>query len=356
MAAPSDKVPASFGSACPLPHSAADLIRMAHGGGGAMMHRLLESLFLPAFSNPCLDERRDGAVLDAGGSRLAFSTDSYVVQPRFFPGGDIGSLSVHGTLNDLAMCGARPRWLAAGFILEEGLPLAELERIVDSMRRAADADGVSLVTGDTKVVDRGKGDGVYVNTSGIGIVESGLSIGPASVRPGDAVLLSGDLGRHGIAILAARHGIEFESPIESDVASLVAPALDLLGAGIEVHCLRDLTRGGLASALVEIAAHGRVHVALDEASIPVGEEVRGVCELLGLDPLHVACEGRFVAFLPARDAPRALESLRRHPVCAAACVAGEVSTDRPGIVSLRGRLGPTRLVEMLSGEQLPRIC
>jgi hydrogenase expression/formation protein HypE len=254
------------------------------------------------------------------------------------------------------MCGARPLYLSTGFIIEEGLPMETLWRVVSSMKAAADAAGVMLVTGDTKVVDRGKGDGVYVNTAGIGVVEHERIIAPASVRAGDAILISGDVGRHGMAIMAVREGLQFESNIESDCAPVAAPVLDLLRAGIDVHCLRDLTRGGLASALVEIAEASNLHVAIREADIPVREDVRGACEILGFDPLYVANEGRFVAFVAAADADRALDVLRRHPVSAGACRIGAVDAEPTALVTLRSRIGATRVVDMLSGEQLPRIC
>ena len=341
---------------CPIPIRQYPQVLLAHGGGGHLTHQLIEKLFVPAFANPALAERHDGARLDLGAVRLAFTTDSYVVRPLFFPGGDIGALAVNGTVNDLAMCGARPLYLSAGFIIEEGLPMETLWRVVASMSAAAEAAGVALVTGDTKVVDRGKGDGVYVNTAGIGAIEHDRRIAPASVAPGDTILVSGDIGRHGMAIMAVREGLQFESDIESDCAPLSAPALDLLAAGLDVHCLRDLTRGGLASALVEIAQDARVHIDITEAGIPVREDVRGACEILGFDPLYVANEGRFVAFVAPADAGRALDVLRRHGVSSGACVIGAVDEAPAGLVTLRSRIGATRVVDMLSGEQLPRIC
>jgi hydrogenase expression/formation protein HypE len=329
---------------------------MAHGGGGRLTHQLIESLFLPLFSNPALNSRHDGAVLEFGARKLAFTTDSYVVRPLFFPGGDIGSLAVNGTINDLAMCGAQPLYLSAGFILEEGLPIETLRRVVESMALTAKAAGVQLVTGDTKVVDRGKGDGVYINTAGIGIVQAGRPIAPASVKPGDHILLSGDIGRHGIAIMAVREDLAFESTIESDCASVAPLVLTLMEAGIEIHCLRDLTRGGLASALVEIAETAQLHLGIDETAIPVREDVRGACEILGFDPLYVANEGRFVAFIPSCDAERALGLMRAHPLGPSASLIGTVTTDPPGLVTMRSSIGAARIVDMLSGEQLPRIC
>ena len=340
---------------CPLPMADHQRIVLGHGGGGALTQQLLERVFLPAFANPALAARHDGAVVTARGTRLAFTTDSYVVHPLIFPGGDIGALAVNGTVNDLAMCGARPHWLSAGFILEEGLPMETLQRIVHSMRRAAAAAGVELVTGDTKVVDKGKGDGLFLNTAGIGVIEHGLTIAPSQVRPGDTILLSGDVGRHGIAIMAVREGLEFDSAIASDTVALVEPVLALLAADIEVHMLRDLTRGGLATALVEIAEHARLRLTVDETAIPVREDVRGACELLGLDPLYVANEGRLMACVAPHDAGRALAILRAHAVSEAAVRVGRVETGEPGVV-LTSRIGAGRLLQRLSGEQLPRIC
>ncbi len=344
-----------FALACPAPSGDGGTVQIAHGGGGRAMAWLLDSIIRPAFADAELDRRHDGAVLEVGGP-VAFSTDSYVVRPIVFPGGDIGSLAVNGTVNDLAMCGARPLYLSVGLILEEGLPLDLLRKIVASMRSAAKAGGVRLVTGDTKVVDRGKADALFVNTAGIGRMVAPSSIGPQSVRSGDAVILSGDIGRHGIAVMAAREGFGFETAVDSDCAPLVAPVLALFEAGIGVHCLRDLTRGGLASAAVEIAEAGGLSIALDEAAIPVPDDVAAACELLGLDPLHVANEGRFIAFVPSADAERAVGVLRRHTVSENARIIGTVSDGPPGRVSCRGVFGILRPIDMLSGEQLPRIC
>jgi hydrogenase expression/formation protein HypE len=349
-----------FTRICPLPLTDQKTILMAHGGGGRMMQRLIEQLFAPAFRNPILDSRHDSAILslssDAAPPRLAFTTDSYVVQPLFFPGGNIGTLAVNGTVNDLAMGGARPLWLSAGFILEEGLPTETLQQVVLSMKESAESAGVQIVTGDTKVVDRGKGDGIFINTAGIGLITHALTLNPAQVRPGDAILLSGDIGRHGITIMTEREGLSFESAIESDCASVAEPALSLIEAGITVHCMRDLTRGGLASALVEIAESAGVMIRIREDDIPVRGDVRAACELLGFDPLYVANEGRFIAFVPEEEAERALEILRACPLTADARRIGQVEADEPGLVSLRSRVGANRVVDMLSGEQLPRIC
>jgi len=344
-------------TSCPLPIDDHPRVVLAHGGGGRLGRALVEGVFLEAFRNAALEELHDGAVLALEGGRLAFTTDSYVVRPLFFPGGDIGSLAVHGTVNDLAMCGARPVGLSAGFILEEGLPLEDLRRIVRSMQAAAAAAGVPIVTGDTKVVERGKGDGVFINTAGVGLVPPGIEIAPRRARPGDALLLSGPIGQHGIAVLSVREGLAFETRIESDSAplhDLVARVLD--AAGEAVHVLRDPTRGGVASATNEIAASARVGIALDERSIPVPEEVRGACEILGLDPLYVANEGRCLAVVAGERAEAALEAMRAHPLGREAARVGGVVEEHPGRVVLRSRIGGSRIVDMLSGEQLPRIC
>jgi len=320
------------------------------------MNELIEKLFLPAFRNRLLDQRHDGAVIEVGGQRLAFTTDSYVVQPLFFPGGDIGTLAINGTVNDLAMCGARPKWMSAGFIIEEGLAMETLARVVRSMEQAAAVAGVHLVTGDTKVVDKGKGDGLFINTAGLGVLEHNVVIAPSRVVAGDVVLLSGDVGRHGMAIMSVREGLQFESVIESDCAPLVGPVMALLDAGVEVHCLRDLTRGGLASALNEIAGVARVQVDIDESAVPVRDDVRGACEILGLDPLYVANEGRLVAFISPRDLPLALDVLHAHPLGEGATFIGTVGAGTPGLVTVKNGLGVARVLDLLSGEQLPRIC
>jgi hydrogenase expression/formation protein HypE len=332
------------------------VVQLAHGGGGSRMAGLIQEVMVPAFDNPALAALGDGALVRAGSEDLAFTTDTFVVQPLFFPGGDIGSLSVHGTVNDLAMCGAEPVALSAGFVIEEGFPMADLRRVVASMARAAAAVGVPVVTGDTKVVDRGKGDGLFVNTSGIGRVRAGARVGPDRARPGDCVLVSGPIGDHGIAVMAAREGIELETALTSDSAPVVALVRALLDAAPDAHALRDPTRGGLATALVEIAGSSRVSIQLDESEVPVRPEVRGACELLGLDPLYVACEGRFLAVLPEARAAAALDALRGLPGGESARRVGVVTDGPSGRVVLRTRVGSRRLLERLSGEQLPRIC
>jgi hydrogenase expression/formation protein HypE len=320
------------------------------------MHQLIGKLFVPAFRNSLLEAQHDASVFDLAGQRIAFTTDSYVVRPLFFPGGDLGSLAVHGTVNDLAMAGARPRYLSAAFIIEEGLPMETLWKITASMQQAAQAAGVQIITGDTKVVDKGKGDGLFINTAGIGILEHSLRIAPQSVQPGDAILVSGDVGRHGMAIMAVREGLEFESAIRSDSAPVAEAVLQLIQAGLEIHCLRDLTRGGLTSVLNEIAEAARLTLQVEEKLIPVREDVRAACEILGLDPLQVACEGRFAVFVPERDAARALEILRAHPVCAGAARIGQASPQSTARVLLQSAIGARRILDMSSGEQLPRIC
>lgn len=345
-----------LGLSCPIPISDHPKVLMAHGGGGRLMHQLIEKMFVPAFNNTLLESRHDGAVFNLEGRKLAFTTDSFVVHPLFFPGGDIATLSIYGTVNDLAMCGAQPLYLSAGFILEEGLPMETLWRVVQSLQRAATHANVQLVTGDTKVVDRGKGDGIFINTAGIGVITHELVISPASVKPGDLILVNGDLGRHGIAIMAMREGLAFESEIESDCAPLADLVQTLLAANIEIHCLRDLTRGGLASALNEIAETARMQIKLEEKNIPVREDVQGACEILGLDPLYIANEGRFIAFVPPAEAEHALRVMRAHPLGEGARIIGEVKKESSGLVTMTSVIGANRIVDMLSGEQLPRIC
>ena len=320
------------------------------------MAQLIEELFLAAFDNDWLRAQDDCARLTVPTGRLVMATDSHVVSPLFFPGGDIGCLSVHGTLNDVAMAGARPLYLAAGFILEEGFPLADLQRIVTSMARAAQAAEVPIVTGDTKVVERGKGDGVFITTTGIGVIPAGVDISANQAQPGDAVLLSGSLGEHGMAVLAQRENLSFDVPIESDTAALHGLVAAMVAAVPDIHCLRDPTRGGLSSALNEIARQSGVGMRLREAAIPVKEPVRALCEFLGLDPLYVANEGKLLAICPAAAASTLLAAMRAHPLGREAALIGEVVADSHGFVEMETVFGGRRLVDWLSGEQLPRIC
>jgi hydrogenase expression/formation protein HypE len=379
-----------FNLSCPVPLNDYPTVQLAHGGGGRLMRDLIESIFLPAFAahksplptnlrsvpgegqgegsvpsplsplpsplSPRVPPLHDAAVLPTAGPSLAFTTDSFVVHPLFFPGGDIGKLAVCGTVNDLAMAGAKPAYLSAGFILEEGLPMETLRRVVASMAEAARMAGVGIVTGDTKVVDRGKADGIFINTAGIGWVPPGVEISPARVKPGDAILLSGDLGRHGMAIMSVREGLQFEGALESDCAPLAGLVGAMLATGADIHCLRDLTRGGLAAALNEIAIDARVGVEIDEAAIPVAEPVAAACELLGLDPLYVANEGRLVAFVPPASADWVLRAMQAHPAAVGPALIGAVTDSHVATVELRSRFGGGRIVDLLSGEQMPRIC
>ena len=344
------------GPACPVPVPPRDTVLLGHGSGGKLSNELIRTVFLPAFDNPVLARLDDQAVVRINGCRLAFTTDSFVVKPLFFPGGDIGALAVYGTVNDLAMGGAQPLFLSAAFIIEEGLPLDVLRRVVGSLQRAAAEVGAEVVTGDTKVVEKGSGDGLFVNTSGLGIVPDGVELSADGARPGDRVLLSGSLGEHGITILAQREGLEFESPLQSDSAPLHSLVADMLRVTRGFRCFRDPTRGGLSSALNEIAAQSRVGIELEERAIPLRDEVRGACELLGLDPLYVANEGKLVAILDPSSAEEVLAVMRRHPLGAKAEIIGTVTQSHPGVVTLRTNLGTTRIVDMLAGDQLPRIC
>jgi len=340
---------------CPMPLRDHPLIVMGHGGGGQLSAELIEHLFVPAFGDGELAELADAAVLDPGG-RISFSTDTFVVRPRFFPGGNIGELAVNGTVNDVAMRGAVPRYLSVGLILEEGLPLAELGVIVESMAAAAAHAGVTIVTGDTKVVDRGHGDGIYVNTTGIGTLRDGADIRPQRAEPGDVIIVSGNVGDHGMAIMSVREGLEFETSIVSDTAALNHMINDVLDTGTDVHVLRDPTRGGLAASLNEIAGAADVGVLIDEQAIPVDRTVAAACEILGMDPMYVANEGKVVAFVPAAGADRVLEAMRSHPEGVNATIIGAVTSTHRGMVAARTPLGSTRVVDMQVGEQLPRIC
>jgi hydrogenase expression/formation protein HypE len=341
---------------CPVTLSGYTHITLAHGGGGKLMHQLIEDMILPLFDNPALAARHDGGVVEFPPGKLAATTDSYVVRPLIFPGSDIGALAVNGTLNDLAMCGARPLYLTLGLILEEGLPLSTLRTVLESIRAASRRANVAIVAGDTKVIERNRGDGMYINTAGIGVVEHDLTIAPARVRAGDAVILSGDIGRHGMAVMAVREGFAFESPIVSDCADLSAMVLQLIRSGVEVHCLRDLTRGGLGGALWEIARTATADIHVRESAIAVSEPVQGACEILGIDPLFVANEGRMIAILPEDQAENALAILRRFPEGAQATVIGAVREGGRGEVYLQTRLGPLRALTLPTSDPMPRIC
>ena len=341
---------------CPVPLPAKDQVLLGHGSGGRLSAELMRDVFLPAFSNPVLDRMDDQAIVSLNGMRLAVTTDSFVVKPLFFKGGDIGSLAVHGTVNDLAMGGATPLYLSVAFILEEGLDIETLRRVVASLARAAEAAGVQIITGDTKVVEKGSGDGLFINTTGIGIVSEGVHLSADQARPGDRVILSGSIGEHGIAILAEREGIEFESPVESDSAPLHTLVADMLAAAHGIRCLRDPTRGGVSSTLNEIAQQSKVSIRLEESAITIRPEVQGACELLGLDPLYVANEGKLIAIVDPADAEALVAAMRKHPLGTGARIAGTVTEGRPGTVVMRTVLGTSRLVDMLAGDQLPRIC
>ena len=341
---------------CPAPLPAKDTVLLGHGSGGKLSAELIHDVFLSAFDNPILAAMDDQAVIAVNGSRLAFTTDTFVVKPLFFPGGDIGSLAVHGTVNDLAMGGARPLFLSAAFIIEEGLAMETLRRVAASLQRSAESAGVQVVTGDTKVVEKGSGDGVFINTSGIGIVPNGRRLSASNARPGDCVLLSGSIGEHGIAILAKREGLEFETELASDSAALHTLVADMLAASGEIRCLRDPTRGGVSSTLNEFAAQSDVGIEIDERAIPVREEVKGACEMLGLDPLYVANEGKLVAIAAPEAADMVLAAMRRHPLGSDAQIIGTVTSAHPRLVTMRTRVGPSRIVDMLAGDQLPRIC
>jgi hydrogenase expression/formation protein HypE len=344
------------GFSCPAPLPSKDTVLLGHGSGGRLSAELIRDVFLPAFQNAVLGRLDDQAVVSVNGCRLAFTTDSFVVKPLFFPGGDIGSLAVHGTINDLAMGGAQPLFLSVAFIIEEGLPMNVLRRVVDSLRQAAMAAQVEVVTGDTKVVEKGSGDGLFINTSGIGLVPDGLDLSANRALPGDRILLNGAIGDHGITILAQREGLEFESAVASDTAPLHGLVSEMLRTSTGFRCFRDPTRGGVSSALNEIAAQSGVGMVLEERAIPVRDEVRGACELLGLDPLYVANEGKLIAIVDPAGAAAVLDAMRRHPLGREAQIIGTVTDEHPGLVTMRTRLGTARIVDMLAGDQLPRIC
>jgi hydrogenase expression/formation protein HypE len=341
---------------CPAPLRDSPTIVMGHGGGGAMSAELVEHLFLPAYGEAADAQLGDSAIVEVGSNRLAFSTDSYVVRPMFFPGGSIGDLAVNGTVNDLAMAGATPLVLSTAFIIEEGTELADLGRVAEAIGRAARAAGVRLVTGDTKVVDSGSGDGVFVNTAGLGVIADGVDVRPERATTGDVVIVSGDIGVHGVAVMSCREGLEFGTTVRSDSAPLNGLVADMIASGVDVHVLRDPTRGGVAASLNEIAKASKVGVTLVERDLPIPQSVRDACGLLGLDPLYVANEGKLLAMVAADDADRVLDAMRRHEYGRDACVIGTCVDDHPGMVVAQTGLGGTRVVDLPLGEQLPRIC
>lgn len=343
-------------SSCPVPHLNDTTITLAHGGGGRKMQQLIDGLFVPAFQNDALADQHDGALLEIPTERLAFSTDSHVVKPLFFKGGDIGKLAIFGTVNDLAMCGAKPWSLSVGFILEAGCPMDLLRKVVYSMQHAAQDSGVKIVTGDTKVVDNGSGDSIFINTSGIGILDTDKVIKPQQIRPGDAIVISGDIGRHGMAIMAERESLSFESDIVSDCCNLSPAVHNLLNAGIDIHCLRDCTRGGVATSLVEIANTAQRTLQVEESAFPIISEVKAACEILGMNPLYVANEGCFIAFVPQEQADQTVSIIRQHSFGPKACIIGKVTEATTPQVRLKNTLGIERILDLLSGEQLPRIC
>jgi len=344
------------GFACPIPKSDYTNILLAHGSGGKLTHELIKKMFLSQFDNELLQPLHDGAVFSVADCKLAFSTDSYVVNPIFFPGGDIGELAVNGTVNDLAMCGARPLYLSSAFIIEEGLPLDDLWRIVLSMQEAAKRAGVLLVTGDTKVVDRGKGDKIFINTSGVGIVDNGVEISPNRMQIGDKILLNGEIGLHGVAVMSVREGLEFETSLRSDTAPLNGMVEMMLKVSKNIHVLRDPTRGGVATTLTELAEQSKLGIVIEEEKIPVPDDVRGACEILGLDPLYIANEGKLLAFVLPEESERILSAMQRHSLGKKSVVIGEVVDQHHGTVVMKSKIGGTRVVDMLTGEQLPRIC
>jgi hydrogenase expression/formation protein HypE len=356
MSNASNRNGSTAGVSCPLPAPKGEVIVLGHGSGGRLTADLVARIFLPALSNPILDRLNDSAELSVGSNRILFTTDSFVVSPLRFPGGDIGSLAVNGTINDLAVAGGQPLGLSAAFILEEGFPIAELGTIAESMRAAADHAGVSIVAADTKVVEHGKADGLFITTSGIGLASGQLQLGPEQIRPGDAVLVSGPIGDHGIAVMSAREGLEFQTSLTSDSAPLGGLVSAMIESGATIRCMRDPTRGGVATVINELAKSAGVEITIDEPAVPVRDEVRAACEILGLDPLYVACEGRLVAIVTAADESRVLAAMRRHPLGTGCHHIGSVTAAKPARVLLRTAFGTTRLLEVLSGGQLPRIC
>jgi hydrogenase expression/formation protein HypE len=346
----------NFQLSCPIPISEYPVITMAHGSGGVLSHQLIDKMFVPLFGSAQLSDLHDGAVFEIQEGRLAFTTDSFVIDPIFFPGGNIGELAVNGTVNDIACCGAKPVYLSLGLIIEEGLPMDDLWKITLSIKEAADRAGVKIITGDTKVVDKGKGDKIFINTTGIGAVIEGVNIHPVNCRPGDIIIVSGTIGDHGVAVMSARSGLEFETQIVSDTAPLNGLAGEILKASDQVHVLRDPTRGGVATTLNEIAGSSNTGIILEEDHIPVAQEVRGACEILGLDPLYIANEGKLLVILPESEAEPVLNAMRFRPEGKNATIIGRVTKDHPGMVRMTTTIGSSRIIDMLTGEQLPRIC
>ena len=350
------KIDFSQGLACPIPKSEYDKVLLAHGGGGTLSNKLIGKMFISQFGNEFLNLQHDGAMFSIGNERVAFSTDTYVVRPIFFPGGDIGELAVNGTVNDLAMCGARPLYISVGFVIEEGLSIDELWQIVLSMKRAAVNAGVQIVTGDTKVVDRGKGDKIFINTSGVGIIPAGRNVSPKRCMVGDKIILSGKIAEHGMAIMSAREGLEFETQIKSDTVALNGLVENMFSVDNDIHVLRDPTRGGLSSTLNEIAASSDAGILIDETVIPISEEVKAAAEILGLDPLYIANEGKLIAIVGSDKAGAILSEMKKHPLGKDAAIIGEVKETNSGRVIMKTSIGSKRIVDMISGEQLPRIC
>jgi len=346
----------NFNLNCPIPISDYEKVLLAHGGGGTLSHQLIQKMFFSQFNNPLLNQEHDGAIFEIGGTRFAFSTDSYVVQPIFFPGGNIGELAVNGTVNDLSMCGAKPLYLSCGFIIEEGFPMNELWEVVLAMKNAAEKANVQIVTGDTKVVDKGKGDKIFINTAGIGIIQNDVQISPANCKVGDVILLNGYIADHGIAIMSARENLSFETSIKSDCAPLNSLVEKILAVSKNIHVLRDPTRGGVASALNEIAQKANVGILIEEDKIPIREEVKAACELLGFDPLYIANEGKLLAMVAEEDAGKVLNEMKKHPYGKDSTIIGKVTAENLKTVIMKTSIGSKRIVDMLSGEQLPRIC
>ena len=341
---------------CPLPVFDNDKIMLSHGSGGILTNKLIKDIFLKHFDNAFLNVLHDGAILNLIGNNIAFTTDSYVVNPLFFPGGDIGSLSVNGTVNDLAMCGARPVYISTGFIIEEGFSIAELDKIAASMKNAANIAGVQIVTGDTKVVEHGKGDKIFINTSGIGIIDEDVHISPQNCSVGDNIIINGKIAEHGIAIISSREGFQFESEICSDCSPLNELVEVILNTSKNVHTLRDPTRGGIAGVLNEIATSANVEIIIDENKIPISQQVNAACEIIGFDPLYIANEGKVIVFVSQDDTEKVLNAMKLHPLGKESSVIGKVTAVQPGLVKMRTAIGSMRIVDMPYGEQLPRIC